>query len=141
MTGIGASTAAQFAKYGASALVLTDINESGLASVREKLGKKHPKVEVETLKMDVTSESSIVAAHKAAVKRFGRIDYAVNCAGTPGVMKPTTESTVQEFQFGVTINMLGVWIGQREQIKQMLKQEPLTKGWPSVRRIDYGNPS
>jgi NAD(P)-dependent dehydrogenase (short-subunit alcohol dehydrogenase family) len=78
--------------------------------------------------MDVTDEKSIIAAHEAAVKRFGRIDYAVNNAGTPGVMKPSIESTVEEFQVGIKINMLGVWIGQREQIRQMLKQEPLSKG-------------
>lgn len=122
--GIGRATGKQFAHFGAHGLVLTDINEAGLQESKQYIQAAHPKVEIETLLMDVTDESSIISAHKAAVERFGRIDYAVNNAGTPGHMVSSTTSTFDQFRFGVDINLFGVWLCQREQLKQMESQQP-----------------
>jgi NAD(P)-dependent dehydrogenase (short-subunit alcohol dehydrogenase family) len=124
-SGIGAATAAKFASLGASALVLCDINLAAQTAQAEKLGLQYPNVEILPLQIDTRDEDSIVRAHQMAVKRFGRIDYAVNNAGIPGVMKATPEMTVDEFGLAMNTNLTGVWICQREQITQMLKQEPL----------------
>ncbi|OAL25714.1 hypothetical protein AYO22_04703 [Fonsecaea multimorphosa] len=124
VSGIGRATGKQFAHYGAKGLVLTDINEAGLQQSKEEILAKYPKIEIETIKMDVTNEQSIISAHEAAVKRFGRIDYAVNNAGTPGHMIASSQSTYAEFKFGVDINLFGVWMCQREQLKQMESQQP-----------------
>lgn len=104
--------------------MLTDINETGLQQTKHEVESTYPHVRVETYKMDVTDETSIVAAHRTAVELLGRIDYAVNNAGTPGVMKPSTESSSAEFRFGIDINLFGVWMGQREQLKLMEAQAP-----------------
>ncbi|KIX99386.1 uncharacterized protein Z520_04962 [Fonsecaea multimorphosa CBS 102226] len=128
VSGIGRATGKQFAHYGAKGLVLTDINEAGLQQSKEEILAKYPKIEIETIKMDVTNEQSIISAHEAAVKRFGRIDYAVNNAGTPGHMIASSQSTYAEFKFGVDINLFGVWMCQREQLKQMESQQPNQRG-------------
>lgn len=59
-----------------------------------------------------------------AVNTFGRIDYACNVAGIliPGF---TTEYTVSQWDKQFSINTRGMWLCQRAQIIQMLKQEPL----------------
>ena len=121
--GIGRATGKQFAHYGAKGLVLTDINEAGLTQTREEIQASYPGIEIETIQMDVTDESSIISAHRLAVERFGRIDYAVNNAGTPGFMLPSSKSSVAEFKFGIDINLFGVWMCQREQLKQMETQQ------------------
>jgi NAD(P)-dependent dehydrogenase (short-subunit alcohol dehydrogenase family) len=121
--GIGRATGKQFAHYGAKGLVLTDINEAGLRQTREEIQSSHPGTEIEIIQMDVTDEESIISAHRKAVERFGRIDYAVNSAGTPGKMLPSSKSSFSEFKFGIDINLFGVWMCQREQLKQMETQE------------------
>jgi len=127
-SGIGEACGFQFAKYGAAALVLCDINLPAQEKVGERIRLAYPKIEVQVLHIDTSKEDSILEAHAAAIKRFGRIDYAVNNAGVGGIMKPSTELTLEEFKYCNEINMLGVWIGQREQLKLMLKQEPLAEG-------------
>ncbi|KAH0840757.1 Levodione reductase [Fonsecaea pedrosoi] len=127
-SGIGRATGKQFAHYGAKGLVLTDINEAGLQQTKDEIHASYPGVEIETIRMDVTNESSIVAAHKAAIDRFGRIDYAVNNAGTPGHMVASSESTYEQFKFGIDINLFGVWLCQREQLKLMVSQQPNQRG-------------
>ncbi|EXJ69815.1 uncharacterized protein A1O5_06887 [Cladophialophora psammophila CBS 110553] len=128
--GIGRATGKQFAHYGAKGLVLTDINEAGLQQTKEEIQAKYPAIEIETIQMDVTNESSIVSAHKAAVERFGRIDYAVNNAGTPGHMVASSESSFSEFKFGIDVNLFGVWMCQREQLKQMESQQADERFFP-----------
>jgi NAD(P)-dependent dehydrogenase (short-subunit alcohol dehydrogenase family) len=123
ISGIGRATGKQFAHYGAKGLVLTDINEAGLTQTREEIQASYPGIEIETIQMDVTDESSIISAHRLAVERFGRIDYAVNNAGTPGFMLSSSKSSVAEFKFGIDINLFGVWMCQREQLKQMETQQ------------------
>ncbi|KIW92764.1 uncharacterized protein Z519_06612 [Cladophialophora bantiana CBS 173.52] len=129
-SGIGRATGKQFAHYGAKGLVLTDINEAGLQQTKEEIQAKYPAIEIETIQMDVTNESSIVSAHKAAVERFGRIDYAVNNAGTPGHMVASSESSLSEFKFGIDVNLFGVWMCQREQLKQMESQQADERFFP-----------
>ena len=109
--------------------MLTDINEQGLQQTKEEVHARYPEIKIETCKMNVTDEESIMSAHRAAVELFGRIDYAVNNAGTPGFMKPSTESSFADFKFGIDINLFGVWMGQREQLKQMTAQKPDEKSF------------
>jgi NAD(P)-dependent dehydrogenase (short-subunit alcohol dehydrogenase family) len=63
------------------------------------------------------------------MRRFGRIDYAVNNAGVSGTLRRSTDMTTEEFNQAIHVNMTGVWIAQREQLNQMMKQEPLATGY------------
>ena len=57
------------------------------------------------------------------MKEFGRIDYALNNAGIGGSLKTTDQIDIEDFQRVLAVNTTGVWLCQRAQIRQMLKQE------------------
>ncbi|EXJ76136.1 uncharacterized protein A1O5_00644 [Cladophialophora psammophila CBS 110553] len=126
--GIGEAAVFQFAKYGAASLAISDMNLSSLEKVAQRLRDEYPHVEVEVLYIDTSDEQSIIDAHEATIRRFGRIDYAVNNAGVAGPFLPSVDTSRDQFMFGIDVNMVGVWLCQREQIKHMLKQEGLTPG-------------
>jgi NAD(P)-dependent dehydrogenase (short-subunit alcohol dehydrogenase family) len=57
------------------------------------------------------------------VKKFGRIDVAVNVAGIAGNGKPTHENDEADWMGVVDINLHGVWRSQTSELKAMMKQE------------------
>ncbi|TVY25641.1 3-oxoacyl-[acyl-carrier-protein] reductase [Lachnellula hyalina] len=136
-SGIGKATAFAFAKHGVTKLALGDINSSAQAAVSKEIQASFPNVEIETLSLDAGDETSIINAHKQIVERFGRIDYAVNNAGVPGVLRRSTELTTEEFSQAVHVNMTGVWIAQRTQLNQMMKQEPLAPGYLEYSQFNF----
>lgn len=73
--------------------------------------------------LDVTSEEAIQAALVLTVERFGRVDIAVNNAGVSGPRGPATDVTFRDWKAAIDINLHGVWLCQRAEITQMLKQE------------------
>src|ERR1700689_2714837 len=88
LTGIGRATAVAFAREGARVVV---------AGRREQEGKKLEKelrelgAEVEFVKSDVRHDEDVRALIDKAVTRFGRLDIAVNNAGTEGLRGLVTE--------------------------------------------------
>jgi NAD(P)-dependent dehydrogenase (short-subunit alcohol dehydrogenase family) len=56
---------------------------------------------------------------------FKRLDYAVNCAGVLGAAKKSHEMTLEEFDHIVNVDYRGSWLCSREELKIMVKQEPL----------------
>ena len=83
-----------------------------------------PKTEIVDAHCDVTSEESVNFFMEKAAAAFGRIDYACNVAG---VLMPGTspEFSVTDFDKQFSINTRGMWLCQRAELTQMLKQEPL----------------
>lgn len=75
--------------------------------------------------MDTSKEDSVQSAIDQTVKTFGRIDIAVNNAGIGGKAKPTAEGDFADWQRVISVNLHGVWLCQRAQIRHMLQQEPL----------------
>lgn len=73
---------------------------------------------------DVTSEESVNAFIQTAVSKFGRIDHACNIAG---VLMPGTspEFSAADFDKQWSINARGMWLCQRAELAQMLKQQPI----------------
>lgn len=56
---------------------------------------------------------------------FGRVDYAVNCAGVLGKPLASGEMDVAEFDRVNAVNYRGCWLSSRAQLRAMLLQEPL----------------
>lgn len=77
-SGLGAAICEKFAENGAN-IALWDINENGLAEIKNKL-KKHG-VKVECYKTNVTDYNDVQEKGQLAIKDFGKIDILVNCAG------------------------------------------------------------
>lgn len=65
------------------------------------------------------------------VQSFGRVDYAVNCAGVLGLPQPSGTTTLAEFDRVNNINYRGCWLSSRAQLRQMVGQEALPSHDPS----------
>src|SRR6267378_3792504 len=81
LTGIGRATALAFAQEGASIVVSGRHEEEGQKLVGE-LGKLG--AEAEFVRSDVRHEEDVRTLVDKTVARFGRLDVAVNAAGTEG---------------------------------------------------------
>lgn len=121
--GIGKATAFSFAKHGASQLALADINLPAAEKVSKEIESRFPGTKVIPLGIDVTKETSINDAVAETAHRFGRIDFAVNNAGIGGPASLSAEHSVEEWNKTISINLHGVWMSSRAEIRTMLQQE------------------
>src|SRR5471032_2792173 len=95
LTGIGRATALAFARDGANIVVSGRRDDVGAALVREL---KELGAEAEYINSDVRHDDSVANLVDQTVARFGRLDIAVNNAGTKGSQvrsstKPPTPTT------------------------------------------------
>src|SRR5246500_5849648 len=94
LTGIGRATAIAFAQDGAHVVVSGRRDKEGqeLAAELEGLG-----TEAIFVPSDVRNEGAVRDLVDRTVARFGRLDVAVNCAGTEGKPGPVTEQTAETY--------------------------------------------
>lgn len=113
-SGIGRAIALALAGEG-SAVVIADVNESGLAETKGMAGK----AAVVARRVDVSRPHEIEEAVEAAVKEFGKLTTICNNAG---VSRPGTvlEATPDEFERTLAVNIGGVFYGCRYAIPAML---------------------
>jgi NAD(P)-dependent dehydrogenase (short-subunit alcohol dehydrogenase family) len=74
------------------------------------------------VKTDVSKASDVDALIQTAVDKFGRLDVAFNNAGIEGVWVPIIRQTEEDFDRTININLKGVWLCLKSEIRQMLKQ-------------------
>lgn len=106
-------------------LSLGDLNIKVLEDTATELKNTYPGLEVLALELNTASEKSVEESISATVKKLGRIDYAVNNAGIAGAAWKSAESDLASWQKTVDVNLTGVWLCSRAEIRAMLKQEPL----------------
>lgn len=113
-SGIGRAMALALAAEG-SAVVIADVDESGLAVTKGMAGK----AEVAARRVDVSNPHEIEEAVEAAVKEFGKLTTICNNAG---VSRPGTvlEATRDEFERTIAVNLGGVFYGCKYAIPAML---------------------
>lgn len=99
------------------------MDEAALKSAAAEIEAGHPGTTCLPLVLDVTSEDSVARAIAAVVERFGRIDIAVNNAGVGGPAGPAPSVAFEAWRACFDVNVHGVWLCQRAEIAQMLKQE------------------
>ena len=119
LTGIGRATALAFAKEGARVVVSGRKDEEGqkLATELRKLG-----TEAEFLRTDVRHEEEVKNLVDKTIARFGRLDIAVNNAGTVGTPGSAADVTTENYQAIFDANVLGVLLRMRYEIRAMLRQ-------------------
>ena len=119
LTGIGRATALAFAKEGARVMISGRREEEGKKLVAElrKLG-----AEAEFVRSDVRHEEDVRSLVDKTVERFGRLDVAVNNAGTEGVPGPVTEQTAESFAATFDTNVLGTLLSMKHELRIMLPQ-------------------
>jgi NAD(P)-dependent dehydrogenase (short-subunit alcohol dehydrogenase family) len=117
LTGIGRATAVAFAREGAKVVVSGRRDEAGQALAKElrELG-----TEAEFIKADVRHEDDVKALVEKTVARFGRLDVAVNNAGTEGEPGPITEQTAESVAATFDTNVLGTVLSMKHEVKAML---------------------
>jgi NAD(P)-dependent dehydrogenase (short-subunit alcohol dehydrogenase family) len=120
LTGIGRATALAFAKEGAQVVVSGRRDEDGqkLASEIRKAG-----AEAEFIHADVRHEEDVRNLIDKTVERFGRLDVAVNAAGTEGVSGPITEQTADNYVATFDTNVLGTLLSMKYELRVMLPQK------------------
>ncbi len=82
VVGIGRQTAISFAAEGCLKIAIADRDPIALDAAKAAIQQVAPAAEVVIAPMDVRLEQDVTEAVKATVDKFGRLDYAVNCAGS-----------------------------------------------------------
>src|ERR1700756_2485056 len=119
LTGIGRATAIAFAQDGAHVVVSGRRDKEGqeLAAELEGLG-----TEAIFVPSDVRNEGAVRDLVDRTVARFGRLDVAVNCAGTKGKPGPVTEQTAETYAATFDTNVLGTLLSMKHEMRVMLAQ-------------------
>lgn len=119
LTGIGRATAIAFAKEGARVAVSGRREEAGqaLAAELRAIG-----IQAEFLRADVRFEADVRSLIEQTVARFGRIDIAVNNAGTEGQLGPIVDQSTENYETTFATNVLGTLLSIKHEMRIMLAQ-------------------
>jgi NAD(P)-dependent dehydrogenase (short-subunit alcohol dehydrogenase family) len=119
LTGIGRATAVAFAKAGARLVVAGRREDAGqqLTTELRALG-----AEAEFIRADVRHEDEVRDLVDRTVARFGRLDVAVNAAGTEGKPGPVTEQTAETYAATFETNVLGTLLSMKHEVRVMQGQ-------------------
>jgi NAD(P)-dependent dehydrogenase (short-subunit alcohol dehydrogenase family) len=119
LTGIGRATALAFAREGASVVVSGRRDDAGEALTDElrALG-----ADAEYLRADVRREEDVRALVDKTIARFGRLDVAVNNAGTEGKPGPVVEQSAESYAATFETNVLGTLLSMKHELRVMQPQ-------------------
>jgi NAD(P)-dependent dehydrogenase (short-subunit alcohol dehydrogenase family) len=119
LTGIGRATAVAFAKEGARIVVAGRRDAEGKALEAELRGLG---AEASFIKADVRHDDEVRDLVDQTVARFGRLDAAVNAAGTEGRPGPVTEQTAESYAATFDTNVLGTLLSMKHELRVMQAQ-------------------
>ena len=119
LTGIGRAAAIIFAQEVAHIVVSARRDKEGEALVAELQGLGAEAIFVRT---DVRKDEDVRNLVDQTVKRFGRLDIAVNNAGTEGLRGLVTEQTAESYADTFDTNVLGVLLSMKHELRAMLPQ-------------------
>jgi NAD(P)-dependent dehydrogenase (short-subunit alcohol dehydrogenase family) len=119
LTGIGRATVVAFAKDGARVVASGRREAEGKALEAElrSLG-----AEAAFIRADVRREDDVSSLIDQTVARFGRIDAAVNAAGTEGKPGPVAEQTAETYAATFDTNVLGTLLSMKHELRVMQPQ-------------------
>jgi len=119
LTGIGRAAALAFARAGHQVVVSGRHEDAGqaLATELRQLG-----AEAEFIRADVRDDAAVAALVDGAVARFGRLDVAVNNAGTEGKPSPIAEQTAESYAATFDTNVLGTLLSLKHELRVMQEQ-------------------
>ncbi len=119
LTGIGRAAAIIFAQEGARIVVSGRRDKEGQELVAELQKRGAEAIFVRT---DVRKDEDVRNLVDQTIKRFGRLDVAVNNAGTEGAPGPITEQTAESFAATFDTNVLGTLLSMKHELRAMLPQ-------------------
>jgi NAD(P)-dependent dehydrogenase (short-subunit alcohol dehydrogenase family) len=117
LTGIGRAAAIAFAQEGAKVVVSGRREKEGqeLAAELQALG-----AEAIFIRTDVRNDDDVRKLVDQTVSRFGRLDIAVNNAGTEGTPGPVTDQTAESYAATFDTNVLGTLLSMKHELRAML---------------------
>lgn len=118
-SGIGRATSLLLAKQGAKVMIADYVPEGAqktVSMIKESGGT------ADFLAADVSVTKQVEMMVAKTVETYGRIDGAFNNAGIEGKMAGTIETSEDNFDRTIAINLKGVWLCMKYEIPQMLKQ-------------------
>ncbi|SPJ72557.1 related to dehydrogenase [Fusarium torulosum] len=118
-SGIGRQVAISFAIEGCRKIALFDQNGETLGETEDIINAIAADAEVQLWEVDNLEADEVIQNMTLAFKHFGRIDYAVNCAGIYGPTNPSHRVTPAEFDHVMNTNFRGLWLCSREELKWM----------------------
>jgi NAD(P)-dependent dehydrogenase (short-subunit alcohol dehydrogenase family) len=118
-SGLGLATAKAFAEAGAS-VALADWNEEAAQSAAKEIAGMGQKAIA--IRCDVSDDAQVAAMVKKTIEAFGRIDVAYNNAGVQNVLAETADTTPEDYDRVMGINLRGVWSCMKFELLEMRKQ-------------------
>ena len=119
-SGLGRASAIALARAGATVTV-ADVDEQGgketVTLVLEEAGG-----DADFVRADVTQADEVQAMVDKTVARWGRLDCALNNAGTTGVSAPTADHTLEDWNRAIALNLTGVFLCLKYEIPAMLER-------------------
>lgn len=99
---------------------LSDVNEDAVKAAAEKLvGAGYKAL---AMRCDVSDDAQVAAMVDRTVAEFGRLDAAFNNAGIMARIAPTADSSREDFDRVIGINLRGVWSCMKYELQQMERQ-------------------
>jgi len=118
-SGMGLATARAFVEAGA-AVVLADYRQDQVDTEAKKFTTAGYKAIA--IGCDVSDDAQVAAMVDSTVAHFGRLDAAFNNAGVMARIAPTADSTREEWDRVIGINLRGVWSCMKHELRHMLRQ-------------------
>ncbi len=116
--GIGFGCAKIFAKHGARTVIADRDETAGEAAVAQLAGAGHL---AEFFRCDVTSETDLAAVVAFVIQRFGRLDCLVNNAGWHPPAMTIDQTTVEDFERLVRLNLTSTFMGCKFAVPHLRK--------------------
>lgn len=120
LTGIGRATALAFA-HEAATVVVSGRREAEGEALATELQSRGAKAAA-FIRADVRHEADVRALVEQTVERFGRLDVAVNNAGTEGHNGPIAEQSGENYDAIFDTNVRGVLFSLKHEMRAMLAQ-------------------
>jgi NAD(P)-dependent dehydrogenase (short-subunit alcohol dehydrogenase family) len=117
--GMGLATARAFAQAGAT-VVLADVSERSVRAEADTLVEAGHRALA--IRCDVSDDAEVAARVERTVAEFGRLDAAFNNAGVMARITPVADSSRDEWDRVIGINLRGVWSCMKHELRQMERQ-------------------
>lgn len=118
-SGIGRESARLFARKGAS-VVVADIDSVGGEETARSIGAEQG--DAVFIKADVTQAAEVEAMIQRTMDLYGRLDFAHNNAGISPGYAPLADISEDAWNRILDINLRGVWLCLKYEIRQMIQQ-------------------
>ncbi|MBC8240324.1 MAG: SDR family oxidoreductase [Alphaproteobacteria bacterium] len=128
-SGIGRAAALKFASEGAK-VVIADVDVDGSEATKAMIDQIGG--EAICVRTDVSQAEEVAAMVEQTVAAYGRLDFAFNNAGIAGDIVPLIDYSEELWDRVIGINLKGVWLCMKYEIKQMLAQSQAHGGGGAI---------